>query len=247
MIMKTNNAKGESYLNTAQTAGFRMLPSYYESISALPDKERLELYDAIMNLGFGNETGELSAIASCIFHLIEPSLKKSVRYFEKQRENGSKPKKTREQPETPEAEAEAQSEKARQSQNEAKAKRDSESESDSESEGDSESESAYIDSAAPASSPQRAASKRFVPPSREEIAAYCAQRGSSLSPDEFADYYAARGWRLGNGPMRDWRAAVRTWERREKHGTGNGSHVAGGAEPAARDFGVRYDTLDERR
>ena len=60
--------------------------------------------------------------------------------------------------------------------------------------------------------------KRFVPPTVDEIKAYCDERGSYLiDPQAFIDYYEARGWMLNkNRKMVDWKAAVRTWENNEK-------------------------------
>lgn len=55
---------------------------------------------------------------------------------------------------------------------------------------------------------------RFVPPSLEEVQAYCAERKNTIDAERFFDYYTANGWVQGKGkPLRDWRAAVRTWER----------------------------------
>lgn len=57
---------------------------------------------------------------------------------------------------------------------------------------------------------------RFSPPAVEEVEAYCRERGSPIDPAAFVDYYTARGWRYGGGqPMKDWQAAVRSWEKRE--------------------------------
>ena len=56
--------------------------------------------------------------------------------------------------------------------------------------------------------------KRFTPPTVEEVAAYCKERNNGIDPQHFVDYYAARGWRLKTGIMRDWKACVRTWEQR---------------------------------
>lgn len=56
-----------------------------------------------------------------------------------------------------------------------------------------------------------------MPPTIDEVTAYCTKRGNCIDPQRFIDYYASCGWRLGNGaPIRDWRACVRNWERREQ-------------------------------
>lgn len=58
---------------------------------------------------------------------------------------------------------------------------------------------------------------RFTPPSVSEIQAYCLERNSSVDPEQFFDYYTANGWKQGAGKaIKDWRACVRTWERRNK-------------------------------
>lgn len=59
-------------------------------------------------------------------------------------------------------------------------------------------------------------SKRFKPPTLEEVRAYCTERGNNVDPQRFIDYYTANGWKVGRNAMKDWRASVRTWEQREK-------------------------------
>ena len=56
--------------------------------------------------------------------------------------------------------------------------------------------------------------KRFTPPTREEIADYCRERNNGINPDTFYDFYQSKGWMVGKNPMKDWKAAVRTWEKR---------------------------------
>lgn len=57
---------------------------------------------------------------------------------------------------------------------------------------------------------------RFAPPSVEEVSAYCKSRNNGISACEFIDFYAAKGWMIGKNQMKDWKAAVRTWEQRRK-------------------------------
>lgn len=57
---------------------------------------------------------------------------------------------------------------------------------------------------------------RFSPPTLEEVKAYCQERKNHVDADRFVDFYASKGWKVGNQPMKDWKAAVRTWERGEK-------------------------------
>lgn len=57
--------------------------------------------------------------------------------------------------------------------------------------------------------------RRFSPPTPEEVAAYCRERGNTVNADRFCDFYSSKGWKVGNQPMKDWKAAVRTWEQTE--------------------------------
>lgn len=57
---------------------------------------------------------------------------------------------------------------------------------------------------------------RFHKPSLEEIKAYCRERNNKVDPEQFFNFYESKGWIIGKSPMKDWRAAVRTWEQREK-------------------------------
>lgn len=56
---------------------------------------------------------------------------------------------------------------------------------------------------------------RFTPPTVEEVADYCKERGNRVNAQRFVDFYAAKGWKIGQNPMKDWKAAVRTWEQRD--------------------------------
>lgn len=65
------------------------------------------------------------------------------------------------------------------------------------------------------SNPKEEARERAHRPTVEEVAAYCRERGNSVDAERFVDFYASKGWKVGNQPMKDWKACVRTWERRE--------------------------------
>ena len=57
--------------------------------------------------------------------------------------------------------------------------------------------------------------KRFEKPTLSEIKAYCIERGNKVDAQHFFDYYESNGWRVGKNSMKNWQAAVRTWERSE--------------------------------
>lgn len=56
--------------------------------------------------------------------------------------------------------------------------------------------------------------KKFKKPTIEEVDSYCKERNNGISGTEFVNYYESRGWMIGSYKMKDWRAAVRTWESR---------------------------------
>ncbi len=56
--------------------------------------------------------------------------------------------------------------------------------------------------------------KRFKKPTLEEVREYCQSRGNGVDPETFINFYESKGWVVGKSPMKDWKAAVRTWEQR---------------------------------
>ncbi len=72
--------------------------------------------------------------------------------------------------------------------------------------------------------------KKFIKPTIQEIETYCLERKNSIDAEAFMDYYTATEWHIGKNPMRDWKAAVRTWERNQKNkecANSNNSNMGG--------------------
>lgn len=80
---------------------------------------------------------------------------------------------------------------------------------------------------------------RFTPPTAEEVAAYCRERGNRVNPRKFVDFYTSKGWRVGKEPMKDWRACVRTWEQEDAGGSARRKTVS------AQDYTQRTYTEEE--
>lgn len=57
---------------------------------------------------------------------------------------------------------------------------------------------------------------QFSPPTVEEVKEYAKEKGYNIDPDRFVDYYTSNGWKVGKNPMKDWKAAVRSWSRKEQ-------------------------------
>ena len=95
--------------------------------------------------------------------------------------------------------------------------------------------------------------RTFKPPSLEEVQEYCKSRQSSVNAERFMDYYTANGWKVGKNSMKDWKAAVRNWERQEaersenvsgycRQGASNQKGVSGRAGSESTDAGSeKYD------
>ncbi len=83
---------------------------------------------------------------------------------------------------------------------------DKEKEKDKYNDKDKDKERVSMSAAGAASRP------RTAPPSLEEIESYCRERGNQVNPQRFHDFYTANGWRIGKVPMKDWKAAIRSWE-----------------------------------
>ena len=69
-----------------------------------------------------------------------------------------------------------------------------------------------LDSSAKSTTTKR---KRFEKPTISDIEQYCIERNNNVNAEQFFDYYESNGWRVGKNSMKDWKAAVRTWERSE--------------------------------
>lgn len=70
-----------------------------------------------------------------------------------------------------------------------------------------------------AAKPRNTRETRFTPPTFDEVAEYVKERKSKVDPQEFIDFYAAKGWKIGRCQMKDWKAACRNaekWDRWER-------------------------------
>lgn len=74
---------------------------------------------------------------------------------------------------------------------------------------------------------------RFTRPDIDEVKSYCLERGNQVDPERFIDHYTANGWKVGKNSMKDWKAAVRTWEKNNasirpgENSAGSGQRGAG--------------------
>jgi hypothetical protein len=76
---------------------------------------------------------------------------------------------------------------------------------------------------------------RFKPPTVDEVKAYCAERKNYVDAEHFVSHYEANGWKVGKNPMKDWKAAVRTWEAEDKKRNEVGRKYQPGTQPGGAD------------
>lgn len=65
-------------------------------------------------------------------------------------------------------------------------------------------------------SPSESKRKRFTPPTVDEVREYCLERQNGIDPEAFVAFYESKGWKVGKSPMKDWKAAMVTWEKKRK-------------------------------
>ena len=85
---------------------------------------------------------------------------------------------------------------------------------------------------------EKKTTKKFKKPTLEEVKEYCQERNNSVDAEHFIDYYESNGWKVGKNPMKDFKAAIRTWERNSgSYGksTGNTTSKRDGSEWAEYD------------
>lgn len=191
---------------------FTFYASFFDAVSRIKKKaDRADAYDAICAYALREEDPDFSKMsdaAQIAFLLIRPNLDSSRRKAKSGKDGGSK-------------KANGKQNGSKQEANCKQEERESEKEKEKEKEGEIENE-CYP----PTPLSGGAKAKRFIPPTVDEVAAYCQERGNGLDPETFVDFYASKGWMVGKNPMKDWKAAVRTWERSEGRGTsGAGNRV----------------------
>ena len=183
---------------------FTFYESFYKATQRIKDPlARAQVYEAICEYalyGVVPDMNSLSDVAAIAFELVKPNLDASRKKAEAGRAGGS-----RKQNESKSKQTEATTK-----QGQTRSKKENEIENKKEKENENEIEiekKSYNGRDRPPA--------RFVPPTVEEVKAYCQERKNAVDPQCFVDYYTANGWVQGKGnPIKDWRATVRTWERR---------------------------------
>ena len=201
--------------------------SFYEGIKELPRDIQGEVLTAIMEYGLNGVTTEnQKPITKAMFALIKPQLDANNQRFENGKKGG-RPKANCNQTET-ETKPKQNRNKTKHEPNvndnvnvndndisflEKKKQKSDAAVSDLVENENSESPLETLQAPKEQSGGGR---KRFIIPTPEEVQAYCNERKNDISGQQFCDFYSSKGWKVGSQPMKDWKAAVRTWEMRRK-------------------------------
>jgi hypothetical protein len=182
----------------------KVYTDFAEAMEALSDAERGRLFMSMLQYASTGEAGTLSGAERFVWPIAKQNIDRAQAELEKRAENGRKggrPKKA--------TESEGKQPKAKESK-----KKQTKDNKDK----DKDKENNIIPLSPNGDCPpkgERPPEKRFVKPTADEVRAYCAERGNHVDAQAFVDFYAAKGWKVGNAPMKDWKAAVRTWEQRD--------------------------------
>lgn len=182
--------------HSIKKGAFILYKSFYEPISQLTDEQLGRLFRAIFrwqSSGFEDVEPDIRIAFSFFVNQFRIDEDKYQERCEKNRENIMK----------------------RWNTSEYKRIQSYSNNTDNDNENDNENENDSIESAKATPSAPTHKRKRFVKPSLSEIEEYCMSRSNGIDASKFFDFYESKGWKVGNQPMKDWRACVRTWEKKE--------------------------------
>lgn len=191
--------------------------SFYEAISVLPAENQSHIYDAIFKFAFENIQVELDGVELAVFLLIRPQLEANRTKYENGCKGGAPRGNQNARKKTTEVEFESLEENNQKTtENNPKTtevefenNRKQPNENDNENVNDNKKENT------PCGGTKEKAI-RFFAPTLDEVKKYCQERKNSVDAERFWNFYESKGWMVGKTKMKDWKAAVRTWETEDK-------------------------------
>lgn len=165
--------------------------SFYEAIKELSAEEFRNAVMAIMEYGLNDSEIDTSGVAKAILIMAKPQIDKNNKRYENGLRGGTKPKQN-------------------QSGTKAEPKRTNPEPNDNVNDNDNVNVNDIKES--------EEKKPRFYPPTLEELKKYIDDNKYNVDPEQFIDYYTANGWTVGKNRMKDWKAAVRNWDRSQKPG-----------------------------
>ena len=188
---------------------------WYETIKELSDEERLKVYDAIMQFAF-EEVEPTDRFVKAATALIFKGIKRTWAQYDEKCERNRQNVMARWRKRIEAADATTANDSIRSNTTATNNDSNYDNENDNDNEptivGDKEKEKTSNEVKKKVASTQV---RRFVKPTPSEVQAYCDERGNGISGEAFCNFYESKGWLIGKSPMKDWKAAVRTWEAKD--------------------------------
>lgn len=177
--------------------------SFWEAIEELPEEEFKKTVSAIMKYGLYEEEPEVSGITKAIFTLCKPQIDANNKRY-RNGNKGGRPKTKQESNDNQYVTESVISD----NQTITKQKPNNNQEITKAKPNDNDNVNVNVNDNVNVKN-----KRRFTPPTEEEVRAYCEERGNCVDPQTFINFYDSKGWMIGKNRMKDWKAAVRTWER----------------------------------
>lgn len=196
---------------------FPFLYSFKDAISEIPQKYRLEIYEAITDYAFFKKEPELkTTFARFAWKVIFPILKKSWQKVENGRKGGAqinnnnaaKRVKNEQKTSTPIAKNEHLI-------SEIRANADIERDNENKIINNDNNNENEINTKGGQKTSRKRETKSFTKPSLQEVKEYISENSFLVDPEAFYDYYESNGWMINKNRMKDWRATIRRWNRNE--------------------------------
>jgi hypothetical protein len=183
--------------------------SFKESMSDLSDKDKLIMYEAISDYSLDLKEPKLTGFPKALFSLIRPILDANIQRWKNGRKGGAPigNLNAKKQPRNDRKTTEKQPNK--------------DVNKDVNKDKEYNIENANIETKVSNGADK---STRFVPPSLIDVQEYIQKNNYSVDALTFIDFYTSKGWMVGSNKMKDWKAAVRTWQRKYRN-TGNTSDI----------------------
>lgn len=173
--------------------------SFYEAIKDMPDKEFADAARAILDYGLDGIEHNEPGYGRSIFLMAKPQIDKNNERYE----NGKKGGRTKAEPNGNQTITESEP-NDNQTITKAEPKvKDKVKEKDKVKDKVKDKKSSVRQS-------------RFIPPTRQELTAYCEEQKITIDADRFLDFYESKGWMVGKNKMKDWKATVRNWNRGQR-------------------------------
>lgn len=178
---------------------FVLYTKYLDNIQALSMEQRGMLFTSLMLYASGEEPEKMDPVTSMAFSFIKTQMDKDIEKYNetcaKRSEAGKLGGRPKKQDEAKKANGFSEKQKKQ-----VKAKK-----ADNDNEYDNDNDLLK----------ENTKRKVFSPPTVEDVRAYCSERNNTVDPHAFVDFYESKGWMIGKNKMRDWKSALRNWERSE--------------------------------